>query len=129
LINEYDRAYASWLASGSRNWNYSAASSAESELKELNEHTRKVARLQQQLTEVERSPPSVLQPLPTSKDLALQILFYLNMPALFRTLSSMSFTAQQMLVPSDELEKNSRRIIRHELVWLLQFVQEERIIR
>jgi hypothetical protein len=56
------------------------------------------------LEEAERSPPAVLQPLPAAKDLAMQALFFLHMPLLYRVVSCMAFTAQQMLLPRQDCE-------------------------
>lgn len=41
----------------------------------------------------------VRQPLPQNRDAALRVLFFLHMPAEFRSLSHLSFQAQQMLLP------------------------------
>lgn len=41
----------------------------------------------------------VLQPLPQGEDAALQVLFFMHMPAEFRSLSHLSFQARQVLLP------------------------------
>ncbi|EFJ48407.1 hypothetical protein VOLCADRAFT_91060 [Volvox carteri f. nagariensis] len=52
-----------------------------------------------QLSEAEKAPPPVVQPLPSDANLARQWLFFLHMPPLLRHLSRASFLAQQMLLP------------------------------
>ena len=52
-----------------------------------------------EMVEADKPPPAVLQPLPSTEAEALTTLFALYMPAHFRTLSRMSFMAQQMLLP------------------------------
>jgi hypothetical protein len=51
------------------------------------------------LTLAEAAPPPVIQPLPKSRALALQWLFFLYMPPLFRRLSRAAFLCQQLLLP------------------------------
>lgn len=46
-----------------------------------------------------RAPSPVCQPLPKAESNALQWLFFLHMPPIFRVLSTLSLTGQQMLVP------------------------------
>ena len=53
----------------------------------------------QEMVIADKPPPAVLQPLPSTEAEALSALFALYMPAHFRTLSRMSFMAQQMLLP------------------------------
>jgi hypothetical protein len=55
--------------------------------------------LRAKLKQAEMAPEAVWQPLPAQEGLALQALFFLFMPPLFRVLSRMTFTAQQMLFP------------------------------
>lgn len=57
------------------------------------------SQLDSQLDEALKPPPSVIQPLPHDEPAALQWLFFLHMPPLFRHLSRASFLAQQMLLP------------------------------
>ena len=52
-----------------------------------------------EITEAEKAPPPVIQPLPSSDDKALKILFFLYMSDEFKTLSRLSLVAQQLLVP------------------------------
>lgn len=47
-----------------------------------------------------KSPPPVIQPLPKDKDRAMPIIFFLYMPRVFKLLSRLSFTAQQLLIPT-----------------------------
>ncbi|MEW5310745.1 MAG: hypothetical protein WDW38_002512 [Sanguina aurantia] len=51
------------------------------------------------LSEAEKAPPPVIQPLPQSSQSALPWIFFLHMPPLLRHLSRISFLAQQMLIP------------------------------
>ena len=53
----------------------------------------------QEMEEADKPPPAVFQPLPSTESEALTALFALYMPSDFRTLSRMSFMAQQMLLP------------------------------
>ncbi|KXZ56027.1 hypothetical protein GPECTOR_2g1579 [Gonium pectorale] len=57
------------------------------------------SRVTAELTQAERAPQAVIQPLPEGPDLARQWLFFLHMPSAFRRLSRASFLAQQMLLP------------------------------
>jgi hypothetical protein len=61
--------------------------------------TRTLQSKEQALADAEKPPPSVYQPLPEADSLAYQALFFLYMPPMLRSLSRMSFLAQQMLVP------------------------------
>jgi hypothetical protein len=54
---------------------------------------------EREITEAEKAPPPVIQPLPSSDDKALKILFFLYMSDEFKTLSRLSLVAQQLLVP------------------------------
>lgn len=60
--------------------------------------TEAIRKNKQQLEAAEKAQP-VMQPLPQDETLALQVLFFLHMPAEFRALSRLSFQAQQMLLP------------------------------
>ena len=55
---------------------------------------------EKQLKAAEQAPAPVIQPLPKIQSKALQWLFFLNMPPLFRKLSRASFLAQQQLLPT-----------------------------
>eukprot|EP00798_Chlamydomonas_sp_ICE-L_P027659 gene27659-7297_t len=55
--------------------------------------------LRGQLTEAEKAPPPVIQPLPQDLVLAHRWLFFLYMPLSFRLLSQATFLAQQALLP------------------------------
>lgn len=44
-------------------------------------------------------PKPLIQPLPKEEDLALPIVFFLQLPEMYQVLSRLSFTAQQMLLP------------------------------
>ena len=63
-----------------------------------------------------RAPPPVIQPLPKNRDLAMPIIFFLYMPRLFQMLSRLSFTAQQLLIPtpwnSNGIEGNEISVVR-----------------
>lgn len=67
--------------------------------REINVLTADLDTLKSNLTEAERAPDPVIQPLPSDKSLALKVLFTLHMPKTFRMLSRLSFTAQQLLLP------------------------------
>ncbi|EFJ48301.1 hypothetical protein VOLCADRAFT_104794 [Volvox carteri f. nagariensis] len=69
---------------------------AESKLLAIN---AEICRTRCQLSEAEKAPPPVVQPLPSDANLARQWLFFLHMPPLLRHLSRASFLAQQMLLP------------------------------
>ena len=55
---------------------------------------------QNEIKKAEEAPPPVVQPLPNNEDKALKVLFFLYMSKEFQHLSRLSFTAQQLLVPS-----------------------------
>ena len=57
-----------------------------------------------ELASAEKAPQAVWQPLPSNEGLALQVLCFQYMPPLFRVLSRLSFTAQQMLIPRPQQE-------------------------
>ncbi|CAM9964866.1 unnamed protein product, partial [Scytosiphon promiscuus] len=61
---------------------------------------KKIEGLKQRLEETKATPP-VLQPLPEDETAAYQVLFFLWMPEVFRSLSHLSFQAQQMLLPRE----------------------------
>jgi hypothetical protein len=86
--------------SGLYEWSRNAAhTQATSEVIRL---TSEVSRTKRQIKLNEQPPAHILQPLPDEVDLALPIIFFLTMPQHFQVLSRMSFTAQQMLVPSED---------------------------
>ena len=58
-----------------------------------------VTKKEQEMKEADKPPLAVFQPLPSKEPEALTALFALYMPTHFRTLSRMSFMAQQMLLP------------------------------
>ncbi len=60
---------------------------------------RQVKSKEAELTEAEKAPTAVIEPLPAAESSALQALFFLHMPLSLRVLSRLAFTAQQMLVP------------------------------
>ena len=53
-----------------------------------------------EIEEAERSPAPVIQPLPKNREKAMKVLFFLHMPDNFRALARLTFTAQQLLIPS-----------------------------
>ncbi|CAN0245880.1 unnamed protein product, partial [Hapterophycus canaliculatus] len=59
---------------------------------------REIATFERRLKETETIPP-VFQPLPKDETAAYQVLFFLHMPEVFRSLAHLSFQAQQMLLP------------------------------
>ena len=58
-----------------------------------------VSEKEEEMKKADKPPPAVIQPLPSTENEALTALFILYMPSHFRTLSRMSFMAQQMLLP------------------------------
>ena len=101
-----------------------------------------VSRLHCNLNEAEKSPAPVIQPLPSNESLALRVLFFLQAPDSLRVLSYLSFTAQQMLLPSpltstkiaspkpgEWLSCDVGKIVRaneHSLNWLQHYKEYER---
>lgn len=63
---------------------------------------RAAASTESALKEMQKAPAALIQPLPQSKDKALQWLFFMHMPSLFRSLSRLTFLGQQMLLPLTE---------------------------
>ncbi|KAF5835474.1 hypothetical protein DUNSADRAFT_7314 [Dunaliella salina] len=53
----------------------------------------------------EKAPPAVIQPLPSSRHLALPWVFHLHMPPMLRHLSHLSFLSAQVLLPCSEQRK------------------------
>ena len=68
----------------------SACSNLEKEISSTQATIRKTERVE-----------TLLQPLPEDKEAALQVLFFMHMPVEFRSLSHLSFQAQQMLLPRE----------------------------
>lgn len=54
-----------------------------------------------EISNMERPPTGIMQPLPSSPSKALPILFFLSMPESLEILSRLSFTAQCVLLPRD----------------------------
>ena len=80
---------------------------SDSEDAQYRDAERKLSRLADLISETkstikrkETPPAPLLQPLPQSKETAMPILFFLQMPIIFQVLSRMSFMAQQMLLPN-----------------------------
>jgi len=65
----------------------------------VNKIKNKLKQKESELKETLKPPNPVQQPLPKYEGKALQWLFFLHMPKPFRVLSTLSLTAQQMLVP------------------------------
>lgn len=59
---------------------------------------QQIAAFERRLRDTQKLSP-VLQPLPESETAALQVLFFLHMPQVFRSLGHLSFQAQQVLLP------------------------------
>ena len=58
-----------------------------------------IAQTLAEIANQEKPPPSILQPLPAMPQKAMAIIFFLKLPMLFEVLSTLSFMAQQMLLP------------------------------
>ena len=94
LQNDYghDGSHGHWVSN-------SARLQAETQVTTLKDQ---ISRKKTKIKTTEIPPAHILQPLPDEVDLALPIIFFLIMPQHFQVLSRMSFTAQQMLVPSQK---------------------------
>lgn len=71
----------------------------------VNAVTANVSSTQARILSEERPPTSIFQPLPSPEhpEFAFPVLFFLFMPADFRVLSRLSFAAQQMLLPREQV--------------------------
>jgi len=58
---------------------------------------------------MEVPPSAILQPLPREEAAGLSILFFIDMPTLFRTLTCLSFSAQQTLLPREGVDEHIER--------------------
>lgn len=67
--------------------------------REITQEGLKLGNAQTRLKEAEKAPPPVFQPLPRNESLAMRMIFFIYMPNDLRTLSWLSFSGQQMLVP------------------------------
>ena len=72
-------------------------------IEKINELKPKIDKVDQDIKATEIAPPPIMQPLPRDINLALPILFWLNMSSDFRVVSRMCFMAQQMLLPKDAM--------------------------
>lgn len=83
---------------------------------EVRHYNSEVSMTRNTIHQTEVPPPPVMQPLPSKDENAMPILFFLHMPPIFQVLSRLSFSAQQMMLPSGdkvELAKpvfSSRRV-------------------
>jgi hypothetical protein len=66
------------------------------------------------VTETEKVPTPVIQPLPEDDKAALKILFFMFMPEHLRALARFSFMAQQALLPRSFTQSTGMHIMRHE---------------
>jgi hypothetical protein len=66
------------------------------------EVSNRLSALASELNSAEKPPPPVIQPLPSEEKKALKVLFFMHMPQRFRSLSRLSFTCQQMLIPRSD---------------------------
>lgn len=70
--------------------------------KEVKRYTSELLMKRNQIHQIEQPPLPILQPLPQDKEKAMPILFFLMMPPIFQVLSHLSFSAQQMMLPSGD---------------------------
>jgi hypothetical protein len=92
-----DLLYPRWISYGrSNNHEYREAQSRIEEL------TGKISDHKREIEQEEEPPEPLLQPLPVTEHNAMPILFFLQMPTIFRNLSRLSFLAQEMLLPNAE---------------------------
>ena len=64
------------------------------------DHLRsRISSKETEITEAEKAPPAIIQPIPKCKHKARKVIFFLYMPNEFQYLSHLTFTAQQLLVP------------------------------
>jgi hypothetical protein len=84
-----------------RRLSYSYDMDKEVEIAEENESrlTSKISALKRKITQAEKAPTPVIQPLPKNKMKAMKVIFFLYMPTEFKYLSRITLTAQQLLVP------------------------------
>ena len=84
---------------------YNTSQSRKNEHRKINERIeslgKEISTTQQAIDQEKRPPPPLLQPLPESKQRAMEIIFFLEMPRLFQVLLEISFMAQQMLLPRE----------------------------
>lgn len=62
-----------------------------------------ISRTQRDIESEEVPPSPLIQPLPASKALAMKVIFFLEMPRHFQVLMRLSFMAQQMLLPRQDV--------------------------
>ena len=74
---------------------------------EIRDCRRQLDGLRRKLSDAEKSPPPVLQPLPRRESSALRVLFFLHMPKHFRRLAQISCTAQQAMLPDTESHQSA----------------------
>jgi hypothetical protein len=70
---------------------------------EIQDTENDISATERNIKSAEEPPPPLLQPLPASKDLAMKIIFFLEMPRHFQVLLRLSFMAQQMLLPRQQV--------------------------
>ena len=80
-------------------WNSYESQQLESCRAALSSNQQQRVAKQTAITQAEKAPPPVVQPLPRDPGLALQWIFFLHMPHMLRQLSRASFLAQQLLLP------------------------------
>jgi Protein of unknown function (DUF3638) len=74
-------------------------------LAEVNRLQEAIGKKAQEIIEARKAPEPVVQPLPRDASSAHRWLFFLYMPSPLRALATISFTAQQMLMPKPYLLK------------------------
>ena len=73
---------------------------------ELNKVNSSISSKKSEIEQMNVAPESVMQPLPEDDGRAFRWLFFLKMPDSLRLLATLSFTAQQMLMPKSGLFKS-----------------------
>ena len=61
-----------------------------------------ISRTQRDIESEQKPPPPLLQPLPANKAMAMEVIFFLEMPRHFQVLLRLSFMAQQLLLPRQQ---------------------------
>lgn len=79
----------------------------------LNKVKQEIQQKQAELKAAEVPPPAVFQPLPSDDSKALAVLFFLFMPKVFRSLSRISFLAQQVTLPFPWQVQNQWDVLSH----------------
>ena len=64
-----------------------------------------------EICSMEVPPSAILQPLPREEAAGLSIFFFIRMPTLFRTLTCLSFSAQQTLLPREGVDEHIERAV------------------